>query len=173
MPKPDMKQETMKPEQKQSESPDQTLYDIFVAQGIRIAAQIASRLQGKASIDVLGNALYETVNKIESEGSKHGINFPLSVLLHGSNEILGHLIDVSEAQIGEEQIKAIIGIGVGKYLENAIKTGKMTPEQIQDLAKQAQQSMPQQQEQTPAMQPQGQPQMPMAAPGMGMGGQNG
>jgi hypothetical protein len=149
-----------KPPEKQPQgkpSPAQDNYDIFVAQGIKLASQAADRLKGKASIDVLGNTLYEIVNKIDDEGRKHGITFDISILLHGSNEILGQLIDMSGVQINEEQIKAVIGTAVGKYLQNAIKTGKMTQEQIIQLAQQAQQSMPQGQQpgQTGQM-PQGQ-----------------
>jgi hypothetical protein len=133
-------------EQKGSDkvNPDQDAYDIFVAQGIKLASAVSEKLQGSASIDVLGNALFEIVNKIETEGEKNGVKFDLSVLLHGSNEILGHLIDMSQVEISEEQVKAVVGIAVGKYLNNAVKTGKMTPDQVVQLSEAAKQNMPQQ-----------------------------
>lgn len=135
MPKPN---ETKKPDKAiEQDNPGQDLYDIFVAQGIKIASEIAPRLEGKASIDTLGNALADTINKIETEGARHGIKFPLEVLLHGSNEILGYMIDVSGVQADEAQIKGMIGVAVGNYVQNAIKTGKMTKEQIVQLAQQA------------------------------------
>jgi hypothetical protein len=125
-------------------NPDQDAYDIFVAQGIKLASAVSEKLQGSASIDVLGNALFEIVNKIETEGAKNGVRFDLPVLLHGSNEILGHLIDMSQVDISEEQVKAVVGIAVGKYLDNAIKTGKMTQDQVIQLSEAANQNMPQQ-----------------------------
>jgi hypothetical protein len=125
---------------KPNANPDQDLYDIFVSQGIRLAGAAAEKLKGKTSIDLLGNALFEIVNRIETEGEKNGIGFNIAVILHGSNEILGHLIRFSKVQINEEQIKAVIGIATGKYLENAVKTGKMSQEQVQQLARTAQQS---------------------------------
>jgi hypothetical protein len=137
---------------KAKSTPEQDLYDIFVSQGIKIASEISGSLQGKASIDTLGNALYDIVKKIETEGSKNGIQFPLSVLLHGSNEILGYLLDVSEVKVTEDQTKGIIGIAVGKYIQDALNTGKMTKDQLGNLAKQAQQTMTsQQQPQQPVM----------------------
>ena len=120
-----------------SDEESQELYDIFVAQGIKIVSNIAPKIRGKASVDVLGNTLYEIVNKIEKEGQRHGISFPMSVLLHGSQEIFTHLIDMAKVQMTEEQVRAAIGTGVGTYLQNAIKTGKMTKEDVAALAKQA------------------------------------
>jgi len=129
------------PDKSAQEQPNQSLYDIFVAQGIKMAVATSDKLVGKASIEQLGNTLFEIVNKVETEGAKHGINFGLDVILHGSNEILGHIIELSQVQISEDQIKQAIGIAVGRWVKNAIKTGKMTPEQIQSMGQQAQQSM--------------------------------
>jgi hypothetical protein len=119
---------------------DQDGYDIFVAQGIKLASAASQKLKGNASIDILGNTLFEIVTKIEAEGEKNGVAFDQAVLLHGSNEILAHLIEMSGVDISEEQVKAVVGIAVGKYLNNAVKTGKMTTEEVQQLAQQAQQA---------------------------------
>lgn len=130
-------------------NPEQANYDIFVSQGIKLAAAAADKMQGKASVDALGNVLFEIVTKIENEGKKNGVNFSLPVILHGSAEILGHIIELSEVDINEEQAKAAMGIATGRYIENALKTGKWTPEQAQQFAQEAQAAMPQQ--------PQGEP----------------
>jgi transcriptional regulator len=126
------------------EAPNQDLYDIFVAQGVKMAVAFADKLTGKASVEVLGNTLFDIVNKVETQGAKNGVQFGLDVIIHGSNEILGHLIELSQVQISEEQIKQAIGIAVGRWVQNAIKTGKMTAEQLQGLAQQGQQSLQQQ-----------------------------
>lgn len=128
--------------QDEGQSENQELYDIFVAQGIKLAQATAKRIQGNASIDTLGSALFDIVNKVESEGEKNGVKFGLDVLIHGSNEVLGHLLEMCKVDVQEEQIKAIVGTAVGKYLDNAIKTGKMTSEQVVQLAQQAKQSEP-------------------------------
>jgi hypothetical protein len=162
-------QKPTKPQAQAQTSPLQDLYDIFVAQGIRIAFKIAPQLQGKSSIDVLGNALFNIVNKIETEGAKNGIKFPLEVLLHGSNEILGHLIEATKVKINEQQIKAVVSMAVGKWIENAMKTGKMTKDQLIQLAQQAQQAMPQPQQ---AQQPSPAPQQGASAPAQTPGAMN-
>ena len=137
--KPQMDRARMDPEKKTGNH-EQDLYDIFVAQGIKLAAETAKGLTGKASVNALGHTLFMIVRKVEGEGQRHGINFPLSVLLHGSNEILGHIIEMSGVKISDDQIKATIGIAVGEYFQDAIKSGRMKPEQLANLARQAQQS---------------------------------
>jgi hypothetical protein len=123
-------------QQPQQGNPNQDLYDIFVSQGIKIASEVGQSMRGKASVELLGNTLFDIVNRIEAEGQKHGIVFDLDVLLHGSNEILGHLLKVAQVDITEDQIKAVIGIAVGQWVINAVQTGKMTPEQLQAMVQQ-------------------------------------
>lgn len=140
MPQPDQQ---VNPEQVNPNDSQQDLYDIFVSQGIKLASSIGKEMQGKASIELLGNALFEIVKRIESEGQKNGIQFGLDIILHGSNEILGHLINVSKVDITEDQIKAVIGMAAGQWLRNAISTGKMTIDQARNMVQQGQQSMDQ------------------------------
>ena len=121
-------------------APNQDIYDIFVSQGILIVKQIAHTLKGKSSIDSLGNALFNIVSKIETEGEANGIKFPLDIIAHGSNEILGFLLKESGVEVDEQKIRAIIGIAVGEYIEDAMKTGKFTQEQIQEIAQSGEQA---------------------------------
>ena len=148
----------------EADSEQKDLYDIFVAQGIKLASVASDKLQGNSSVDLIGNTLFEIVTKIEAEGEKNGINFGIPVLLHGSSEILSHLIEMSKVDINEEQIKAVVGLAVGKYLTNAMKTGKMSKEQITQMSQEAQQSQ-QGQQPSPGAPPQGAGMaMPQGAP---------
>jgi len=144
-----IKEEPIKQEGNEADSEQKDLYDIFVAQGIKLASVASEKLQGNSSVDLLGNTLFEIVTKIEGEGEKNGIKFGIPVLLHGSSEILSHLIEMSKVEINEEQVKAVVGLAVGKYLTSAMKTGKMSKEQITQMSQEAQQSMPQGAEQPP------------------------
>jgi len=135
-----------KPQQpKEKSNPTQDRYNIFVSQGILMASKIAPTIAGKASVDTLGNALFGIVTKVEDGGLKHGVKFDLNLMMKGSQEILAFLIDrtgVDVEQMGEEGIKSVVGIAVGKYLQSAIKSGKMTEQQVIELAQQAQAQAP-------------------------------
>jgi len=130
---------------KQPGNPEQVNYDIFISQGIELASAAAQQMQGKASVDTIGNALYEIIKKVETEGEKNGVSFSLGVVLHGSNELLGHLIEMSGVQINEEQIKGAVGVAVGRYIQEALDSGAVTKPQLMQLAEQAQANMPQEQ----------------------------
>ncbi len=125
---------TSQPEQA---NPEQNDYNIFVSQGILQAGPAADKIKGRASVDVIGNILFDIILKIEDEGKKSGVEFSLPVVLNGASEILNHLIEMSDVQVNEEQIKTIIGTAVGRYVQDAMKTGKWTPEQAQEMAQQA------------------------------------
>ena len=127
----------------QNQSPEQTDYDIFVSQGIMLAGPAADKLQGKTSVDLLGNTLFDIVKKVESEGTKNGVSFSLPVILSGSNEILNQLVAMTGVQLNDEQIKATIGTAVGRYVQDAMQTGKWTPQQAQQIAQEAQAAVPQ------------------------------
>ena len=115
-------------------NPRQADYDIFVSQGIKLASAAAQKMQGKASIDSLGNALAEIVTRVEDEGIKHGIKFDFDVMIHGAQEILTHMLGMAKVDANEEHVKAIAGFAVGKYIEGAVKAGKIKPEELQQLA---------------------------------------
>jgi len=157
--------------EKAPESEEQDFLDIFIIQGMKIVKQIAPKLQGNASIDVLGNVLFTIVNKVETEGAQKGVNFPMWVLIRGTTDILTFLVETTGVEVTPESVKAIIGIAVGKYIQNGIDTGKFTKEEAGQAAQELQQQMSKgakpQEEQVPTTE-----QPPMAQPTPQMGGQS-
>jgi len=132
-----MEPTTQKPNNKEGGNEGQELYDIFVAQGIKLASKTSEKMQGKISTELLGKSLFSIVNRIVTEGEKHGIKFNNSVLLHGSREIMGHLIKMSGVEIDDTRISAAVGIAMNEYFDNAVKTGKMTKEEVVQLSEEA------------------------------------
>ena len=122
------------PDQKAKGNPRQDDYDIFVSQGIKLASAAAQKMQGKASIDSLGNTLAQIVTRVEDEAIKYGIKFDFDILIHGAQEILTHLLGMAKVDANEEHVKAIAGFAVGKYIEGAVKAGKIKPEELQQLS---------------------------------------
>jgi hypothetical protein len=83
--------------------------------------------------------MFEIVSRVESEGNKNGVIFDLAVMLHGAQEILTTLLEMSGIELQEDQVKETVGYMVGMYLDNAIETGKMTKEEVVQLSEQAKQ----------------------------------
>ena len=118
----------------------QEMYDIFVAQGTKMAAAAAQQLQGRVNPAAVGEVLAGIVNRIEEEGGKHGMKFDLTVLLHGSTNIMTNLLELAGIEMDEDQQKETIGHMVGTYIEGAVQSGKFSQDQVVQLAEQAQQS---------------------------------
>jgi hypothetical protein len=79
------------------------------------------------------------VERVESEATQHGRQFALPVMLHGSQNILANLLEMSGVQLDENQVKEAVGHMVGLYLDRAVSSGKMQKEEVVQLAQQAEQ----------------------------------
>lgn len=124
---------------------NQDLYDIFVAQGIKLAAGVADQIkqnpQQPGIVGTIGDAMVDIVNKVEDEGSKNGFKFGLDIIFHGAKNIMDNLLRMSGVELNENETKAVIGHMVGRYLDESVKSGKMTQEQVVQMGQEAQQEM--------------------------------
>jgi hypothetical protein len=151
---------TKQPAQDKEQSPEQEGQfdtdgrDILVAQGTILAYKAAKSIQGKASVEVIGRGLFEIIKKVETDGKKHGVSFGLPVVASAAPEILAHIIKASGTDVNEEQQKAAIGVATGLYLQDAIKSGKMTQEDLTKLVQQYQGESNQGNQQAPQQQAQ-------------------
>ena len=130
---------------------NQADYDIFVSQGIKIADKMADKIEPHP--ESIASIMLVIVKKIETEGAKNGIVFDKSVLLNGTQEILLALLAFAEIELTEEQVKHVIGKIIGMYLQDAIKTGKMSQQEVvrygQELQAMQQQGPQEMQQQGP------------------------
>lgn len=121
---------------------NQDLYDIFVAQGIKIAASVADMLNEQPQdgiIGTVGDAMVDIVHKIEDDGAKNGFQFSEAIKFHGAQNILDNLLRMSGIKLNENETKTVIGHMVGRYLDESVKAGKMTKEQVVQMARDANQ----------------------------------
>lgn len=125
-------------EQKNNEAQD--MHDIFVGQGTKMAHAAAQQLQGVTDPKTIGEVLFGIIDRVETEGTKHGLAFDLTTLLHGSMNVMENLVDIAGIELSEDQQKETVGHLVGMYLENAMQTGKLSKEDVVGLAEQAQES---------------------------------
>jgi hypothetical protein len=130
----------VKPEQ-QGGDRQQKLYDTFVGKGIVMAQAAAKKLKGQEpNPETIANIMVDIGTRIENEGKQHGVEFDLAVKMHGGQNILEALLKMSGMNLPEEQYREVVGRMVGKYLNNAVRSGSMTKEQVAELGQQAQQS---------------------------------
>ena len=147
--------------------PDQDLYDIFVSQGILMIAKL--KLKVTKTPEVVARTMVMIVTKVVEGSKQKGIEIPLSVIFHGAKEILIALIQRSGLEFSEADIKTIVGNMVGMYLDEEIKSGRMTPEQVGALGKQAKLSQGAEPGKSLAGGPPPQPQTAGQPPGAGPG----
>ena len=121
----------------------QESYDVFVAQGTKIAAAVSDNIRKNPNqpgvVGTIADAMVDIINKVEEEAAKHGITFENDVKFHGAQNILSNLLRMSHVTLDDDQVKQVVGHMVGRYLDEAIKKGKMSKEQVVQLGQQVEQ----------------------------------
>jgi predicted transcriptional regulator len=132
-----------------SEEEQQTL-DIFVANGIKlihdekVTDTLLARIEGSQDkIEGVAFALLDLLGRVEGSAIASKIKLTSIVIVHGMNYLLAELINLAEKagvipSLNEEQRKQAFAIAVSKYIDNAVKSGKITPEQLQQMSQQFQ-----------------------------------
>ena len=124
---------------KKENSADQDLFHIMVAQGIKIAIGMEQQLAGQKDPRILSEAILSIIERIETEGRSNGLDFPLNVVRSAGEQIATIVFVV--AGLGEqdvELIKEVVGNVTGKYMEKNRRTGRITNEQLNQLAQEEQ-----------------------------------
>ncbi len=163
---------------KESTAPNQEEIDIFVANGLKIVhnpkvsdALIARIVKAKNPVVAISEATLFIVEKLEQSSAAAGKKPSLTTLAYGANALMGEIIASAEAagmkKMDDETKYRAFSMAVGQYLDAAVKTGKMTKEEVIQLGKDAGET-PEGQKIKEAM---GTPGEQMETPGMG--GQNG
>ena len=85
----------------------------------------------------IGETAVEIIMKIEGSAKQNQIEFELEVIVNGLNMIVGELINICEAAgaapLDEEQRYQAFAWALSKYLDYAVKAGKITQEQLIEM----------------------------------------
>ncbi len=85
----------------------------------------------------IAEILVDIVVRLTDSAQQAGQEIPPEIVLHGSNLLLGEIVGVLEASgletLSEEQKTGIWQIAVSLYLDQAIKSGKMTEQELKEL----------------------------------------
>ncbi len=131
-------QQAEKPQAQTATDREQNLYTVFVSQGIKQLAQQDYQNLPKNTQDI-ASALFVIVDRVVTSGEKNGVVFSFPVILHGANEILNTLLSIAGIELSNKETAEVAGLAVGKYLQNAVDTGRMTEKEVVELGKQAKQ----------------------------------
>lgn len=92
----------------------------------------------------IADSTLDIVNRLEASAKQNNMEPDFGVLAQSANVLMGEIIEI--AQIGglpplndEEKYKAF-SLAVSKYIDEAVKSGKLTSEQLQEMSQEAQQT---------------------------------
>ncbi len=192
-------EETMPPAEGQATQPEagktdpkiQRQYDMFMAYCVKIIHSekfadtvvdgIMKITDRNKAIDMIGQATFKVITRVETAAAQKGAKIHGSVLQNAANQVAGEIIGIAEIvglpKLSEDERAQAFSYAASLYLDDAVKTGKMTPEEVQQIAEQAKQTPQGQkivakQAEVQQQRPQGQQagQMPQQAPPMRGGG---
>lgn len=120
-------------------------FDIFMANGISIIHDekvseglIKRILASDDSIEAIASATLDIIERLESSSKSSGVDLSDAVLVQGANQLMGEIISLAEmagmSPLNEDQRYQAFSLATGKYLDNAVKTGKMTPDELQKMS---------------------------------------
>ena len=131
----------------------QEQFDIFVVNGMeiindqKVSEDILNRIsQSGDPIRGIAEATVDIVNRLIDSAQENGIKLSNETMVHGSNVLMGEIINMAETagmqKLTEEQRTQSFQLATSLYLDGAVKSGKMTPEQLAQLSEESKQAQP-------------------------------
>lgn len=127
---------------------DQKEFDIFLANGIKMVhtENISDRIisavaDSKNPVQAIADVTLNIVSRLEQSAEAKGKKLSFIVLAYGANVLMGEIITIAEAagmkKLTKPEKYQAMSLATGKYLDNAVKTGKMTKEELAQLGEEA------------------------------------
>ena len=125
--------------------------DIFIANGMAIIhnpkvsdSMLSKILKSKNRIEAIAEAVVTIINRLFDSAKESGQSLSNETLVHGSNFLLGELINLAETagmqKLSDEQRTEALQRGVGMFLSDAVQQGRLTKEQLVGMSEQAKQT---------------------------------
>lgn len=123
-------------------------FDIFIANGMQIlhSEQVTNSflnkiLKNENKLEAIATVVVDLTSKLAESASGNGVGLSNSTLVHGANFLLGEVVSVAEAAgmqaLTDEQKTEAYQRAVGMYLDGAVKSGKVSKEQLLTMGEQA------------------------------------
>jgi hypothetical protein len=137
-------------EGKQIGEQEQQTLDIFAANGVKLihTEQVSDAIHAKIKasadkIEAIASVLLDIIGRIEASAIAKKIVLTSTVIVHGANYLLAEIINLAEKAglvepLNDEQRKQAFSIATSRYIDDAVKSGKITPEQLNQMSQQFQ-----------------------------------
>ena len=130
---------------------DEKELNLFMVNGLSMihknnnASQILQTVnQSRSRGEAIGNIVAPVIERLESSAGEEGVEISPETTLSGMvlliEEVASIIEETGGEPITEEELKEATGTVVGVYLEDAISSGKITKEQVIELAVQLEES---------------------------------
>ncbi len=106
---------------------------------------ILQRIQANPDkTDALGEAGLDIIQRLEESALQNRFEIPLAAGLNGLNVIIGEVANIAQsagvAEYNEEQKYQAFSWAISNYIDQAVKSGKMTKEELMQAGEQIQQT---------------------------------
>lgn len=135
-------QETQNPEMQKE-------FDVFLANAMNIIydktvfdKMLKMIIGAENPVEAIAQATLNVIERLESSAAKNKVKISDGAKVQGANHVMGEIIGAAEKAgvqpLSEEQRAEAWQIAVSKYIDSALKSGKMTQEQVVQLSQEAQ-----------------------------------
>jgi len=129
------------PQQGGQKMDDQTAFDKFVINAMNIlhtskTAEVIIDWIKKSSdtVQAVGDAALDVVKRLEASAEQNKVPITANTIVNGLNVIVGEIVNICEAAganpLDEEQKYQAYSWAISKYLDDSVKSGKITKDDL-------------------------------------------
>jgi hypothetical protein len=144
---PGAEQEPVEPQEEKADPELQDAFDQFIVNGLKIlyapkiTEGVAERIVGSQDkVDAAGDEAIKIIDRLEQGAAQNRVPLKAHTVLNGANIIIGEIIAVAEAAgveaYSDEQKYQAFSWTIANYISNAVKTGKITKNDLVSMSKQ-------------------------------------
>lgn len=130
----------------------QEQFDIFVANGMniihdeKVSNDLLNRILKGNPVQAIAEATVDMVTRLSDSAAENNMALTNETLVHGSNILMGEIINMAEAagmqKLTEEQRTQSYQLATSMFLDNSVKSGKITQEQLVQLGEETKKANP-------------------------------
>ena len=123
---------------------NQEAFDKFVINGLKIlhSSEVTDNIINRVvnapdKVDAIGEISLDIINRLEQSAGQNNFQVTANTVLNGANVIVGEVINIAEAAgaetLNDEQKYQAFSWTISNYINNAVKTGRISKEQLVQL----------------------------------------